>query len=126
MSTNERAEALVANPGRNFITLKIVTFDGVTRLGDAILNGRELPVVGYLSVGLVMRRSGVRFPNAAPGRYSSQRRLSAKAPPSSSGPSSGRAPVVPPSRWAASHKLRSIMCPYRSIVMAAVACPSTR
>jgi mannonate dehydratase len=46
MSTNERAEALVANPGRNFITLKIVTFDGVTRLGDAILNGRELPVVG--------------------------------------------------------------------------------
>jgi hypothetical protein len=35
-------------------------------------------------------------------------------------------PWCPPSRWAASHKLRSIMCPYRSIVMAAVACPSTR
>jgi hypothetical protein len=42
-----------------------------------------------------MRRSRVRFSEAAPGVIPSQRRLSAKAPPSSSGPSSGRAPVVP-------------------------------
>ena len=40
MSTNERAEVLIANPGRKFITLKIITSDGVTGLGDAILNGR--------------------------------------------------------------------------------------
>lgn len=43
-----QAEVLVCSPGRNFVTLKITTDQGVTGLGDATLNGRELSVVSYL------------------------------------------------------------------------------
>lgn len=53
MSTIERAEVFVASPGRNFVTLKITTSDGVTGLGDATLNGRELAVASYLRDHLV-------------------------------------------------------------------------
>jgi mannonate dehydratase len=49
VSTIERAEVLVTSPGRNFVTLRITTSDGVAGLGDATLNGRELSVVAYLS-----------------------------------------------------------------------------
>ncbi|HUN37450.1 MAG TPA: D-galactonate dehydratase family protein, partial [Trebonia sp.] len=42
------AEVLVASPGRNFVTLRITTDDGLTGLGDATLNGRELAVAAYL------------------------------------------------------------------------------
>jgi len=35
-------------PGRNFVTLKIVTDSGLTGVGDATLNGRELAVAAYL------------------------------------------------------------------------------
>ncbi|GAA3558984.1 D-mannonate dehydratase ManD [Kribbella ginsengisoli] len=42
------ASVIVTSPGRNFVTLRITTDDGVTGLGDATLNGRELAVVGYL------------------------------------------------------------------------------
>jgi mannonate dehydratase len=35
-------------PGRNFVTLKIQTDEGVYGLGDATLNGRELAVASYL------------------------------------------------------------------------------
>ena len=42
------AEVIVCCPGRNFVTLKITTDEGVTGLGDATLNGRELAVVSYL------------------------------------------------------------------------------
>jgi mannonate dehydratase len=48
MSKIERAEVFVAGPGRNFVTLRITTSDGVTGLGDATLNGRELAVASYL------------------------------------------------------------------------------
>ncbi|MEU0466269.1 D-mannonate dehydratase ManD [Amycolatopsis sp. NPDC006131] len=48
MSTIERAEVFVASPGRNFVTLRLTTSDGVTGLGDATLNGRELAVASYL------------------------------------------------------------------------------
>ncbi|MEJ3658110.1 D-mannonate dehydratase ManD [Actinomycetes bacterium KLBMP 9759] len=48
MSTIERAEVFVASPGRTFVTLRITTSDGVTGLGDATLNGRELAVAAYL------------------------------------------------------------------------------
>lgn len=48
MTRIERAEVFVAAPGRNFVTLRIATSDGVTGLGDATLNGRELAVVSYL------------------------------------------------------------------------------
>ena len=44
----ERAYTIVTCPGRNFVTLKIVTADGVHGVGDATLNGRELAVKAYL------------------------------------------------------------------------------
>jgi len=47
------AEVLVSSPGRNFVTLRITTEDGVTGLGDATLNGRELAVAAYLSEHVV-------------------------------------------------------------------------
>ncbi|WIM93387.1 D-galactonate dehydratase family protein [Actinoplanes oblitus] len=42
------ARVIVTCPGRNFVTLKVVTDDGVTGVGDATLNGRELAVAAYL------------------------------------------------------------------------------
>src|SRR5262245_51660211 len=43
------ARVIVTRPGRNFVTLKIETQDGLTGLGDATLNGRELAVAAYLT-----------------------------------------------------------------------------
>lgn len=43
------AEVIVTSPDRNFVTLKISTDVGLTGLGDATLNGRELAVAHYLS-----------------------------------------------------------------------------
>jgi len=43
------AKVIVCCPGRNFVTLKLTTEDGITGLGDATLNGRELSVVSYLN-----------------------------------------------------------------------------
>jgi len=43
------AKTIVTCPGRNFVTLKIVTDEGVYGIGDATLNGRELAVEAYLS-----------------------------------------------------------------------------
>src|SRR3954452_24934957 len=43
------AKIVVTCPGRNFVTLKIETKDGITGLGDATLNGRELAVASYLA-----------------------------------------------------------------------------
>ena len=43
------AKVFVCCPGRNFVTLKITTDEGLYGLGDATLNGRELPVASYLS-----------------------------------------------------------------------------
>ena len=42
------ARVIVTCPGRNFVTLKIETDQGVHGIGDATLNGRELSVVSYL------------------------------------------------------------------------------
>ena len=42
------AKVIVTGPGRNFVTLKIETDDGVTGVGDATLNGREQAVAAYL------------------------------------------------------------------------------
>ncbi|MDE3139744.1 MAG: D-galactonate dehydratase family protein, partial [Acidobacteriota bacterium] len=42
------ADVIVTSPDRNFVTLKLTTSEGVTGLGDATLNGRELAVVSYL------------------------------------------------------------------------------
>jgi mannonate dehydratase len=48
VSAIERAEVVVTSPGRNFVTLRLTTADGVVGLGDATLNGRELAVAAYL------------------------------------------------------------------------------
>ncbi|PNA19363.1 hypothetical protein C1X58_30235, partial [Pseudomonas sp. FW215-R4] len=42
------ARVIVTSPGRNFVTLKIETDQGVYGIGDATLNGREMAVVAYL------------------------------------------------------------------------------
>jgi mannonate dehydratase len=42
------AQVLISCPGRNFVTLKISTDEGIYGLGDATLNGRELAVAAYL------------------------------------------------------------------------------
>jgi mannonate dehydratase len=42
------ADVIVTSPGRNFVTLKLTTDEGLTGLGDATLNGREQAVVAYL------------------------------------------------------------------------------
>jgi mannonate dehydratase len=43
------AQVLICYPGRNFVTLKLTTEDGIYGLGDATLNGRELSVASYLN-----------------------------------------------------------------------------
>ncbi len=43
------ASVNVCSPGRNFVTLKIETGEGIHWLGDATLNGRELAVASYLT-----------------------------------------------------------------------------
>jgi len=43
------AKVIVCSPGRNFVTLKITTEDGIHGLGDATVNGRELAVASYLT-----------------------------------------------------------------------------
>jgi mannonate dehydratase len=43
------AKVIVTCPGRNFVTLKLATDEGVTGVGDATLNGRELAVASYLT-----------------------------------------------------------------------------
>jgi mannonate dehydratase len=42
-------QVFICSPGRNFVTLKITTDQGLTGLGDATLNGRELAVASYLN-----------------------------------------------------------------------------
>src|SRR4030095_16198204 len=42
-------KVIICSPGRNFVTLKLTTEDGVYGLGDATLNGRELAVASYLT-----------------------------------------------------------------------------
>lgn len=47
------AKIFVCSPGRNFVTLKITTDEGIYGLGDATLNGRELAVASYLTDHLI-------------------------------------------------------------------------
>ena len=49
----DKAEVIVTSPDRNFVTLKLTTADGITGLGDATLNGRELAVAAYLTEHVV-------------------------------------------------------------------------
>ena len=45
----KEAKVFVCSPGRNFVTLKIYTDEGIYGLCDATLNGRELAVASYLT-----------------------------------------------------------------------------
>ena len=47
------ARIIVCSPDRNFVTLKIMTDEGIYGVGDATLNGRELAVASYLSEHVV-------------------------------------------------------------------------
>lgn len=47
------AKVFVCSPGRNFVTLKIYTDEGIYGIGDGTLNGRELSVVSYLQDHLI-------------------------------------------------------------------------
>ncbi len=42
------AKVILCSPGRNFVTLKVITDEGICGLGDATLNGMEKAVVTYL------------------------------------------------------------------------------
>ena len=46
-------KVLVCCPGRNFVTVKVITEDGTYGLGDATVNGREMAVVTYLEEHVV-------------------------------------------------------------------------
>jgi mannonate dehydratase len=55
---------IICGPGRNFVTLKLVTEDGISGLGDATLNGRELAVASYLTdhvIPLLINRDARRI-----------------------------------------------------------------
>tara|TARA_R110002049_G_scaffold308910_1_gene514827 strand:- start:17601 stop:18812 length:1212 start_codon:yes stop_codon:yes gene_type:complete len=47
------AKVIICSPGRNYVTLKIETEEGVYGLGDATLNGREKAVASYLEDHLI-------------------------------------------------------------------------
>ena len=53
MPTIKEARVIVSCPGRNFVTLKIETDQGLYGIGDATLNGRELAVLSYLQEHVV-------------------------------------------------------------------------
>ncbi|MFF0271682.1 D-mannonate dehydratase ManD [Kribbella sp. NPDC004536] len=42
------ADVILTSPGRNYVTLKLRTADGLTGYGDATVNGRELAAASYL------------------------------------------------------------------------------
>lgn len=48
-----RAKVIITSPGRNFVTLKIETDEGIYGIGDATVNGRELAVAAYLEEHVV-------------------------------------------------------------------------
>jgi mannonate dehydratase len=58
------ADVIVTSPGRNYVTLKLTTDDGVVGYGDATLNGREMAVSAYLRehvVPLLIGRDAARI-----------------------------------------------------------------
>ena len=52
------AKVIITSPGRNFVSLKIYTDEGLYGVGDATLNGRELSVASYLKDHIVPMLSG--------------------------------------------------------------------
>src|SRR5690242_10939555 len=41
-------KVIVCSPGRNFVTAKVITDEGLYGIGDGTVNGRELAVASYL------------------------------------------------------------------------------
>ena len=52
------AKVIITSPGRNFVSLKIYTDEGLYGVGDATLNGRELSVASYLKDHIVPMLTG--------------------------------------------------------------------
>ena len=52
------AKVIITSPGRNFVSLKILTDEGLYGVGDATLNGRELSVASYLKDHIVPMLAG--------------------------------------------------------------------
>src|SRR5436190_23008631 len=66
------AKVIVCSPGRNFVTLKVTTEDGIYGLGDATLNRRELAVASCLSdhaIPLLIGRDARRIEDIWQYRY---------------------------------------------------------
>ena len=64
---DRRRQSHRLRPGRNFVTLKLLTEDGISGVGDATLNGRELAVARYLNDHVIplligRERGGSRTP----------------------------------------------------------------
>ena len=53
------AKVFVGGPGKNYVTLKIVTDQGVCGLGDATLNNRETLPAAYLTDYLIPNLIGM-------------------------------------------------------------------
>ena len=53
------AEVILTSPGRNYVTLKLQTADGLVGYGDATVNGRELAVASYLRDHVVPLLTGI-------------------------------------------------------------------
>jgi L-alanine-DL-glutamate epimerase-like enolase superfamily enzyme len=71
---------IVCAPGRNFVTVKIDTDEGITGIGDATLNGRELAVVAYLDEHLAPCLIGAtQAGSRISGSISTRRLLAARA-----------------------------------------------
>ena len=49
----KQIKVFICSPGRNFVTVKVITDSGLCGLGDATVNGREMAVVTYLEEHLV-------------------------------------------------------------------------
>ena len=75
-------KVIVCSPGRNFVTVKIITDEGLSGIGDATVNGREKAVVAYLEdhVAPLPDRPGP----AAASRTSGS--ISTRAPTGAAGP----------------------------------------
>lgn len=49
----KQIKVFICSPGRNFVTVRVITDSGLYGLGDATVNGREMAVVTYLEEHLV-------------------------------------------------------------------------
>ena len=67
------AEVFIGGPGKNYVTLKIMTDQGIYGLGDATLNTRETLPAAYLTdylipmlIGMDPRKSCLLYTSPSP------------------------------------------------------------